>query len=226
MVALIKGSHFWDCNGLGCDSSTLSPWDPKLFVAPDGYQPQDPLTRGGPKYGERLWMVGAASDKLATMLGDDSGCCGTDSSTTKGGCGKCMLVQNMNAVNFDWKVVVMKKSRERDDLRTASPLRAARLRTARLRTAPCLSPAARATRGTPQMARPRWHAPDLSHIFPPNRTCADPHLRRSAPVPPLCRPGCSPWLQECSGVHMCAQPVQVRAAPIWRRGWLRRGRGA
>lgn len=54
-------------------------------------------------------MTGAASDALAAQLGADDGCCGSDGPS--GGCGKCLLVQNKDAVNADWKVVVMKKSR-------------------------------------------------------------------------------------------------------------------
>lgn len=61
-------------------------------------------------YGEKLWMVGAASDALSAALGSDSDCCGADNEGG-GGCGKCLLVQNPTAVNSAWTAVVMKKSR-------------------------------------------------------------------------------------------------------------------
>jgi len=56
-----------------------------------------------------LWMTGAASDALATLLGADDGCCGTDTEST--GCGKCILVQNPDAVQSAWTAIVMKKNR-------------------------------------------------------------------------------------------------------------------
>jgi hypothetical protein len=56
-----------------------------------------------------MWLTGAASDTLAELLGDDDGCCGSD--TQSSGCGKCLLIQNPDAVNSDWTAVVMKKNR-------------------------------------------------------------------------------------------------------------------
>jgi hypothetical protein len=70
----------------------------------------NPADFGGAKYGEKLWMVGAASDALSDALGPDSDCCGRDNSGG-GGCGKCLLVQNPDAVNSAWTAVVMKKNR-------------------------------------------------------------------------------------------------------------------
>jgi len=55
-------------------------------------------------------MTGAASDTLSQILNGDDGCCGQDPDGG-GGCGKCLLVTNPNAVNSDWKVLVMKKNR-------------------------------------------------------------------------------------------------------------------
>ena len=72
------------------------------------YAPLDPVNHGGAKYGEKLWMTGAASDTLSAMLGPNDGCCGVDDI---GGCGKCLLVTNPTAVNKDWSAVVMKKNR-------------------------------------------------------------------------------------------------------------------
>jgi len=102
-------THFWDCNGMGCDSSTLQPWNPSLYRAAPGYMPQDPKNHGGAKYGEQMWLVGAASDTLAHMMGGDDGCCGHDSDS--GGCGQCALISVGNSINSGWKALVMKKSR-------------------------------------------------------------------------------------------------------------------
>lgn len=102
-------THFWDCNGMGCDSATLRPWDPERYIAAPGYSPQDPSLHGGSLYGEKMWLVGAASDALARVLGSDGGCCGLDYNSP--GCGKCLLIQNPAADRADWTAVVMKKSR-------------------------------------------------------------------------------------------------------------------
>merc|ERR1712190_406968 len=99
----------WDCSGQGCDSTTLQPWDPSKYISPPGYGPQDPTKHGGARYGEKMWLTGAASDALADLLDGDDGCCGSDKDS--GGCGKCLLIQNPDAVNSDWTAVVMKKNR-------------------------------------------------------------------------------------------------------------------
>lgn len=104
----LKSSHFWDCNGGACDAKTLQPWDPAKYRYAGMYAPLDPVNHGGAKYGEKLWMTGAASDTLSAMLGPNDGCCGVDDI---GGCGKCLLVTNPTAVNKDWSAVVMKKNR-------------------------------------------------------------------------------------------------------------------
>lgn len=54
-------------------------------------------------------MTGAFNDDLANLCGDDEGCCGSDNDSTA--CGKCVLVSNPDAINDDWKVLVMKKNR-------------------------------------------------------------------------------------------------------------------
>lgn len=105
----VKLTHFWDCNGMGCDASTLQPWDESKYVASPGYQPQDPANHGGSVYGEQMWLVGAASDDLATLMGEDAACCGSD--TNSGGCGKCALIRVPSAVNPGWTALVMKKNR-------------------------------------------------------------------------------------------------------------------
>ena len=56
-----------------------------------------------------MWLLGAASDSLAAMLGDDDPCCGR--TPIPSGCGNCLLVQNPDAVNAGWTAVVMKKNR-------------------------------------------------------------------------------------------------------------------
>lgn len=55
-------------------------------------------------------MTGATNDYLSNLLNGDDGCCGIDPDGG-GGCGKCLLVTNPNAVNSHWKVLVMKKNR-------------------------------------------------------------------------------------------------------------------
>ena len=50
---------------MGCDAATLQPWDESKYIASSGYSPQDPDAHGGALYGERMWLVGAASDALA-----------------------------------------------------------------------------------------------------------------------------------------------------------------
>jgi len=106
---VMKVTHYWDCSGQGCDSTTLQPWDPSKYISPPGYGPQDPTEHGGARYGEKMWLTGAASDALAELIGGDDGCCGSDKDS--GGCGKCLLIQNPDAVNSDWTAVVMKKNR-------------------------------------------------------------------------------------------------------------------
>eukprot|EP00419_Tripos_fusus_P028996 CAMPEP_0172727900 /NCGR_PEP_ID=MMETSP1074-20121228/91934_1 /TAXON_ID=2916 /ORGANISM="Ceratium fusus, Strain PA161109" /LENGTH=394 /DNA_ID=CAMNT_0013555093 /DNA_START=222 /DNA_END=1405 /DNA_ORIENTATION=+ len=108
----LKSTHFWDCNGMACDATTLRDWGhpPRKYKAAPQYAPMNPADFGGAKYGEKLWMVGAASDALSGALGPDSDCCGASSEGAEG-CGKCLLVQNPTAVKSDWTAVVMKKSR-------------------------------------------------------------------------------------------------------------------
>jgi len=108
----MKMTHYWDCNGQGCDASTLQPWDEGRYVSPPGYSPQDPADFGGPVYGEAMWLTGAASDALSALMGPDDGCCGGDPNDGGiGGCGKCALVQNPDSLHPDWTAVVMKKNR-------------------------------------------------------------------------------------------------------------------
>ena len=38
--------------------------------------------------------------------GSDDGCCG---STSEGGCGNCILIQNPDSLHPDWSVMAMKK---------------------------------------------------------------------------------------------------------------------
>ena len=106
----LVATHFWDCNGGSCDSRTLQPWNPLLYRYASNYAPIDPNNYGGSIYGEKFWMTGAASDGLTKLLGGDDTCCGSDPDGG-GGCGKCLLVSNPNAVQSDWKVLVMKKNR-------------------------------------------------------------------------------------------------------------------
>uniref|UniRef100_A0A7S1QMJ7 Cellulase n=1 Tax=Alexandrium catenella TaxID=2925 RepID=A0A7S1QMJ7_ALECA len=108
----MKMTHYWDCNGQGCDATTLQPWDESKYISPVGYGPQDPAEFGGALYGEKMWLTGAASDALSALMGPDDGCCGGDPNDGGiGGCGKCALVQNPESMNPDWTAVVMKKNR-------------------------------------------------------------------------------------------------------------------
>jgi len=108
----MKMTHYWDCNGQGCDAATLQPWMESRYISPPGYGPQDPNDFGGPLYGEKMWLTGAASDALSKLMGADDGCCGSDlNDGGVGGCGKCLLVQNPDSAHPDWTAVVMKKNR-------------------------------------------------------------------------------------------------------------------
>jgi len=108
----MKMTHYWDCNGQGCDASTLQPWDQNRYISSPGYGPQDPMDFGGPLYGEKMWLTGAASDALSQLMGADDGCCGQDPNDGGvGGCGKCVLVQNPLSLHPEWTAVVMKKNR-------------------------------------------------------------------------------------------------------------------
>lgn len=77
MDGTLKSSHFWDCNGGACDAKTLQPWDQSKYRYAGTYAPVDPVNYGGPLYGEKMWMTGAASDALSSLLGPDDGCCGS-----------------------------------------------------------------------------------------------------------------------------------------------------
>jgi len=108
----MKMTHYWDCNGQGCDAATLQPWMESRYISPPGYGPQDPNDFGGSLYGEKMWLTGAASDALSQLMGDDDDCCGSDPNDGGvGGCGKCLLVQNPLSLHPDWTAVVMKKNR-------------------------------------------------------------------------------------------------------------------
>jgi len=105
----VKLTHFWDCNGMACDAPTLQPWDLSKYVASPGYSPQNPDNHGGAVYGEKMWLVGAASDSMSELLGEHDPCCGSSSESS--GCGKCVLMRVSDAVNNEWTALVMKKNR-------------------------------------------------------------------------------------------------------------------
>lgn len=107
---VIDSSHYWDCNGYDCDLLTLSPWNKYLYRNSPFYAPLNPNDFGGPKYKEKIWITGIFSDSLSKWLGNDNNCCGREPSS-KGGCGKCILVTNPNSINKDYKVLVLKKGR-------------------------------------------------------------------------------------------------------------------
>jgi len=98
-------THYWDCSGQSCDATTLSPWNYDKYRSPSGYSPQDPNDFGGPSsYGEKLWVTAAI---MNIDQGSDDGCCG---STSEGGCGNCVLIQNPDSLHPDWSVMAMKKN--------------------------------------------------------------------------------------------------------------------
>jgi len=109
-IPKLRATHFWDCNGGGCDAPVLQPWDEKKYVYAPQYAPADPKDYGGSMYGEKLWMTGAASDKLSQKMGPDRENCGY-STEGGGGCGQCLIVRNPYARNPNWTAVVMKKNR-------------------------------------------------------------------------------------------------------------------
>jgi len=106
----LHGTHYWDCNGQGCDASHLSPWDQGKYVSPPEYAPLDPEKFGGSLYGEKIWMTGATSDAVSDILGPDANDCGTDNGGG-GGCGQCLMVKNYASNNKHWTVVIMRKNR-------------------------------------------------------------------------------------------------------------------
>jgi len=106
----MKGTHYWDCSGQGCDAAFLQPWDKSKYVSPPQYAPMNPHDHGGPIYGEHIWMTGAASDAVSSILGPDVNNCGADNGGG-GGCGQCLLVKTAQSNHPDWLVVVMKKNR-------------------------------------------------------------------------------------------------------------------
>jgi len=74
------------------------------------------MDHGGSAYGEKMWLTGAASDVLSKLMGVDDACCGKETAQNAPdiggqGCGKCLLIQNVDAVNSGWTAVVMKKNR-------------------------------------------------------------------------------------------------------------------
>lgn len=87
----LTSSHFYDCNGAACDAPTLQPWELYKYSFAPQYAPQEPPGGVG-EFGESLWLVGAASDALSTLLGPDDSCCGREDAG-RGGCGKCIIVR-------------------------------------------------------------------------------------------------------------------------------------
>jgi len=106
----MKATHYWDCSGNGCDGGALKPWDESKYVAPPEYAPMDPNEFGGSRYGEKLWMTGAANDMVSEALGPDANNCGSDNQGG-GGCGQCLLVKTQQSNNKNWWAVIMKKNR-------------------------------------------------------------------------------------------------------------------
>ena len=91
-------------SGQSCDAITLWPWNYDKYRSPSGYSPQDPNDFGGPSlYGEKLWVTAAI---MNIDQGSNDGCCG---STSEGGCGNCILIQNPDSLHPDWSVMAMKK---------------------------------------------------------------------------------------------------------------------
>ena len=89
MWRTLSASHYYDCNGASCDAPTLQPWALNLYSFAPQYAPQRPPGGTG-ALGETLWLVGAASDALSSVLGPDEACCGREN-PIRGGCGRCLL---------------------------------------------------------------------------------------------------------------------------------------
>ena len=92
---LASSGVVWDCFPATCDKSTSN--ERNVFAAQ--YAPQNPSSFGGAVYGEQLWMTGSFSPAVTEKMkirGSSS-------------CGKCLLVNNFDAVNSQWRVIVMKK---------------------------------------------------------------------------------------------------------------------
>ena len=108
----LSATHFWDCNGGGCDAPILQPWDESLYSYHPFYAPLDPEEHGGSLYGESMWLTGAASSDLGRLLGADAACCGHDvnDGAGVGGCGKCILVRAPSSANPELKALIMKKN--------------------------------------------------------------------------------------------------------------------
>ena len=105
-------THYYDCGGQSCDAPLLQPFKNVNFVAPEGYNVLDPNDFGGPLYGEAMWIYGAASDKLANILGNNIDGLGHVTESGAGGaCGKSILIRNKDATRPDWTALVMRKSR-------------------------------------------------------------------------------------------------------------------
>ena len=109
----LTATHYWDCNGQGCDARTLQPWDESKYVssykyAPTVVHPKDSV------YGEKMWLTGAASDFLSDKMMEHDPtpetCCGISGGDDKA-CGKCMLIRVPESNHPDWTAVVMKKNR-------------------------------------------------------------------------------------------------------------------
>jgi hypothetical protein len=105
------GTVYWDCNGQGCDSNTLDPWNEEKYVSAAQYAPVHPKKDLGIDSPYDLWMTGAFSNTLSQQLGADDPCCGQPSDDPSGGCGKCVAVQiKPSQASQPWKVLVMKKN--------------------------------------------------------------------------------------------------------------------
>jgi len=107
---IAEGTVYWDCNGQGCDSRTLQPWDSTKYKSSPVYAPIKPSELGVTDSEYNLWMTGAFSKDMSQLIGPDDGCCGIGDN---GGCGKCISVtiDDPNLVsNPSWKVLVMQKN--------------------------------------------------------------------------------------------------------------------
>ena len=108
----LRCTHYYDCGGQACDAKLLQPFDLSKFIAGPGYTVLDPNDFGGPVYGEKMWIYGAASDSFAEILGDNvSGLGEVSEGPVSGACGKSILVKNPSAKNSDWIALVMRKNR-------------------------------------------------------------------------------------------------------------------
>ncbi|KRX00501.1 RlpA-like double-psi beta-barrel domain [Pseudocohnilembus persalinus] len=107
-----KGTIYWDCSGMACDSPRVpNEWTNgknPYYIARSYYAPKQ-VDDSESVYGESLWATMAASDNLGNLLGNNAdNYQGINDHT---GCGKCVLMKVPSATNSETIALVMKTNR-------------------------------------------------------------------------------------------------------------------